>query len=86
MKTDFSYRVEGMFALILPESPAGEMAMAQVMEMTDGTAKVLACQLATFKTSLHRAGYSISKRRQESRLGGDDLLQELRAELGSQAV
>ena len=32
MKPDFSYRIDGMFALILPESPAGEKAMGQTTE------------------------------------------------------
>jgi hypothetical protein len=38
MTPDFTYRIEGIFALILPETPAGEKAMGQVMRMTDGTA------------------------------------------------
>ena len=60
--TDFSYRIEGMFALILPESPAGEKAMSEVMAMTDGTAKVFSRQINAFKSDLHRAGYTIRKR------------------------
>ena len=62
MTPDFSYRIDGMFALILPESPAGEKAMGQVMEMTDGTAKVFSAQLNALKADLHRAGYTIQKR------------------------
>jgi hypothetical protein len=62
MMADFSYRINGMFALILPESPNGEAAMGQVMEMTDGTAKVFAYQLNALKADLHRAGYTIIKR------------------------
>ena len=62
MKSDFSYRIEGMFALILPESPAGEKAMGEVMAMTDGTAKVFSSQINAFKSDLHRAGYTIRKR------------------------
>jgi hypothetical protein len=62
MMADFSYRINGMFALILPESPNGEAAMGQVMEMTDGTAKVFAYQLNALKADLHRAGYTIKKR------------------------
>ncbi len=58
---DFSYRINGMFAFILPESPAGEKAMGQVMEMTDGTGKVFAVQLNALKADLHRAGYTIRK-------------------------
>ncbi len=59
---DFSYRIDGMFALILPESPAGEKAMPELMAMTDGTAKVFATQLQALKADLHRAGYTIRKR------------------------
>ena len=60
--SDFSYRINGMFAFILPESPAGEKAMGQVMEMTDGTGKVFSVQLNALKAAMHRAGYTISKR------------------------
>lgn len=59
--TDFSYRINGMFAFILPESPTGEKAMGQVMEMTNGTGKVFAVQLNALKADLHRAGYTIRK-------------------------
>jgi hypothetical protein len=62
MKSDFSYRIEGMFALILPESHDGEKAMGQVMEMTDGTAKVFSNQINAFKADLHCVGYTIRKR------------------------
>ena len=62
MKSDFSYRIDGMFALILPESPAGEKAMGQVMEMTDGTGKVFSCQVNALRADLHKAGYTIRKR------------------------
>jgi hypothetical protein len=62
MQPDFSYRIEGMFALILPESPAGEKAMPELMAMTDGTAKVFASQLQALKSDLHAAGYTIRKR------------------------
>jgi len=60
---DFSYRIEGIFALILPESPAGEKAMEQLMRMADGTAKVLSSQLNALKADLHAAGYTIRKRK-----------------------
>ena len=60
---DFSYRIEGMFALILPESPAGERAMGQLLRMTDGTAKVFTYQLDALKADLHAAGYTIRKRK-----------------------
>ncbi len=51
-----------MFALILPESPAGERAMGQLLRMTDGTAKVFTFQLGALKADLHAAGYTIRKR------------------------
>jgi hypothetical protein len=62
MKPDFSYRIDGMFALILPESLAGEKAMGELMRMTDDTSKVFSTQLNALKSDLHRAGYTIRKR------------------------
>ena len=76
---DFSYRIEGMFALILPESPAGERAMGQLLRMTDGTAKVFTFQLDALKADLHAAGYTIHKRKASSNTNVDDLLAELSA-------
>ena len=76
---DFSYRIEGMFALILPESPAGERAMGQLLRMTDGTAKVFTFQLDALKADLHAAGYTIHKRKASSHTNADALWAELSA-------
>ena len=62
MTADFSYHIQGMFALILPETSAGEKAMPEVMAMTDGTAKVFSTQINALKADLHHAGYTIRKR------------------------
>jgi hypothetical protein len=80
---DFSYRIEGMFALVLPESPAGEKAMGQLMRMTDGTAKVFAYQIEALKADLHAAGYTIRKRKKQSRMSDAELIEDLLADLSS---
>lgn len=77
MTMDFSYRIEGMFALILPESSAGEKAMGELLRMTEGTAKVFAFQLDALKADLHAAGYTIRKRRASAHANMEELLAEL---------
>ena len=59
---DFSYRINGMFALILPESRAGEAAMGELGELTNGTFKVLSSHVKALRSDLRRAGYSLVKR------------------------
>ena len=59
---DFSYRINGMFAFIMPESPAGEKAMPELLKTTNGTGKVFALHLGALKAAMHRAGYTIRKR------------------------
>jgi hypothetical protein len=61
---DFSYRIDGIFALILPDSPAGEKAMPELMAMTDGTASEIRVQPVIFLEETAHV-VSLSKQNQE---------------------
>ena len=78
---DFSYRVDGMFALVLPESPDGERAMPELLAMTDGTAKVFVHQINALKADLAAKGYTMRLRRVKQELVTDEeLLREFTKE------
>jgi len=59
--TDFTYRISGLFATILPETPAGEAEWGrEIGPKTAGTGKVLAgADLRAVLADIRRAGYTI---------------------------
>jgi endonuclease III len=59
--SDFAYRTDGMFTLILPETPQAVEAWEAIAEQTDGTGKVLTAHLPAVMEQIRRAGYTIRK-------------------------
>ncbi|ABO60625.1 hypothetical protein LA345_39065 (plasmid) [Burkholderia vietnamiensis] len=78
-KPDLTYRkVDDMFTMFYPETPAGETAWNQMAEHTDGTGKVLHAQVESTIQQLREAGYTVEPAVAPDQ-GIDDVLAELDA-------
>jgi hypothetical protein len=76
-KPDLTYRkVDDMFTVFYPETPAGEKAWASIAAHTDGTGKVLHAQVDGTIEQLREAGYTVAPASEPAQ-GIDDILAEL---------
>lgn len=74
---DFTYRDDGVFTSIMPETPQAVEAWNTVIApQTDDTGKVLSIHFPSVKAQLEAAGYSVRK---AAKIKGsdDDLLDSL---------
>lgn len=72
--TDLSYSEGGLFATFYANTEYGVIAWNELAQVTGGTGKVLTMQLKHTIKALKKAGYTVSKVKQDKTL--DDVLKE----------
>jgi hypothetical protein len=77
MKTDLTYKTEGLFTSFYPETPAGDQAIGELMAV-NGNNKILTIFAPQLLQALKEAGYSLRKAREaKQKMSDDQLLEEL---------
>jgi hypothetical protein len=73
-KPDFTYRSDGVFVSIFPESPeAIKVWNEEIAPKTDSTGKILAAHWEETRLALKRNGYSV-RQAKNPKISDDDLL------------
>lgn len=77
MIQDFSYTSDGLFIMLMPNTPRGEEAYGAIVEASGGSGKFLACHLPTIRYQLKKAGLTLGVARKEPPISDDELLASL---------
>jgi hypothetical protein len=71
---DFSYTSDGLFIMLMPNTPRAEEAYGAISEASGGTGKFLACHLPTIRYQLKKAGFTLGAAKKEPPISDDELL------------
>lgn len=78
--SDLEFTCDGLFYSIMPNTPAGDDVMRQLLEQNEGSNKIFVLHFPYFKAALKAAGVTIRKARSRKASMSDD---ELLAALGA---